>query len=520
MIKQLFHVNTIAYLYLIGFAGMVGSLPFSNVAMSVSSLWILGTWIIDITTRIAAPQLRQESIQRAPFKVFLWIATLFSIHVLFLWNTEDFSYAFRDLRIKLPLILFPVVVFTMTPVKFQFWKWIKWTYLVALSLAVIACIGNNVNLLTSAQVDGRDFSIFISHIRFGLMLNLGIAVVVQMILDKELKWFLGVLLSCLFVGFMLLTQSMTALVLMFVLATYILLYSIKKRLNPKARKGLITAAVLAGICTIAFVTNVIDTRYKSDTSEPESTDLSCEKNIHFYENGHRVYCNYDDISLEQAWNKRSDIKYRETNSSGGGIRSTLMRYLSSKGYLKTGAEVDALKNEEIKLIESGRTSAANYNFLHQRLDQLLFEYDALRSGSNPSGKSFAQRFEFWRNAMNIIKKNAVFGVGTGDVKHAFDQEYELSNSTLSEEYRLRAHNQILTFWVAFGLLGLVLLPITLYLCFKNREYSNTLVSAAFLIIVFLSFLTEDTLETQAGVSFFAVWISLFFLLPKEAPAND
>ncbi|MGB0425101.1 MAG: hypothetical protein ACPGED_12290, partial [Flavobacteriales bacterium] len=188
MIKKLLHVDTISYLYLIGFVGMVCSLPFSNVAMSVSSLWILGTWIIDISTRLSIKGLRSEEVRRTPISLFFWVAALFLIHVVFLWNTEDFSYAFRDIRIKLPLILFPVVVFTMSPVKFQLWKWIKWGYLGALSLAVVLCLACNAELVNAHQLDGRNFSIFISHIRFGLMLNLGIAIAVQMILDKDMKW--------------------------------------------------------------------------------------------------------------------------------------------------------------------------------------------------------------------------------------------------------------------------------------------------------------------------------------------
>lgn len=499
---------------------MVCSLPFSNVAMSVSSLWILGTWIIDISTRLSIKGLRSEEVRRTPISLFFWVAALFLIHVVFLWNTEDFSYAFRDIRIKLPLILFPVVVFTMSPVKFQLWKWIKWGYLGALSLAVVLCLACNAELVNAHQLDGRNFSIFISHIRFGLMLNLGIAIAVQMILDKDMKWVFGVLFCSLFIGFMLMTQSMTALVLLFTITLYILLYSVKKRLSSTSRKALIATAAIALLGSSLFIAHVVDVRYNSSTPSYQSTDLSCEENIYFFENGHRVYCNYDDISLEQAWNKRSELKYREQNRAGGSIRSTLLRYLSSKSDLKTGEQVNDLSDEEIKLIEMGQTSSVRYSFLHQRIDQLLFEYDAIRSGSNPSGKSFAQRFEFWRVASNIISKNTLFGVGTGDVKQSFDQEYELSDSPLRKEYRLRAHNQFLTFWIAFGIVGLLLIPVSLWFCFKNRGHLNTVASTAFLIIVFLSFLTEDTLETQAGVSFFAVWVSLFFLLPKAALPSD
>ena len=418
------------------------------------------------------------------------------------------------------MILFPVVVFTMSPVKFKLWIWIKWGYLIALALAVLFCLSSNLEFISNHHVDGRSFSIFISHIRFGLMLNLGVALSIQMTFEKELKWFTSALLCALFISFMLITQSMTALVLMLILSIYILLYSVKKKLKTNTRKVLIGIAGIGLVSASLFIAHVVHVRYKINTPPLRDSSLSCEENIHFFENGHRVYCNYNDISLEEAWNKRSDLKYRSLNSDGGGMRSTILRYLSSKGDVKTGAQIDALEDSEIELIENGQTSSVRYNFLHQRIDQLLFEYDAICSGSNPSGKSFAQRFEFWRIAGKIIKDNPILGVGTGDVQKEFDAEYERSNSRLSKEFRLRAHNQFLTFWIAFGILGLAVLPCSLWICFKNRGHNNTLVSTAFLIIVFLSFLTEDTLETQAGVSFFSVWISLFFLLPKVFPQTD
>jgi hypothetical protein len=66
--------------------------------------------------------------------------------------------------------------------------------------------------------------------------------------------------------------------------------------------------------------------------------------------------------------------------------------------------------------------------------------------------------------------------------------------------------------VAFGLTGLVFfLLILAYLIFcgvKNRDFLYLSFAAAALI----SMITEDTLETQAGVTFFTLFTCLFLLV--------
>jgi len=91
------------------------------------------------------------------------------------------------------------------------------------------------------------------------------------------------------------------------------------------------------------------------------------------------------------------------------------------------------------------------------------------------------------------------------------------NSPLSKDSRLRAHNQYLSIAVAFGIVGLVWFLITLFypifLCGKSKSY----LYVSFLLIAIVSFLTEDTLETQAGVTFYAFFNSflLFIYSPKK-----
>lgn len=85
---------------------------------------------------------------------------------------------------------------------------------------------------------------------------------------------------------------------------------------------------------------------------------------------------------------------------------------------------------------------------------------------------------------------------------------------------MRSHNQYLSIGVAFGIVGLIWFLITLFypmfLQGKNVDY----LYVTFLLIAVISFLTEDTLETQAGVTFYAFFNSFFLLITKRNKAQN
>jgi hypothetical protein len=237
------------------------------------------------------------------------------------------------------------------------------------------------------------------------------------------------------------------------------------------------------------------------------------------ENGHYIWINFCNQELEEEWNKRSTIKISEKDLKGNNIYYTLVRFLASKGLRKDADAVNSLSEEEVKAIEKG---VVNVNYqdiasIEGRLHEIAWELDVYKNTGDPNGHSLTQRFEFWKTALAIIKQHPIIGVGTGDIQNAFDVQYEKMNSPLLKESRLRAHNQYLSITVAFGIAGLIWFLITLfypmYLCEKKRNY----LYVTFLLIAIVSFLTEDTLETQAGVTFFAFFNSflLFIFSPKK-----
>ena len=164
-------------------------------------------------------------------------------------------------------------------------------------------------------------------------------------------------------------------------------------------------------------------------------------------------------------------------------------------------------------IEQGK---ANYIYgkkwsFYAKVYEILWQIDVYRKGGNPSGHSVTQRILYFQAAFGIISENILFGVGTGDVVNSYKEYYNRSGSSLSNPWRLRAHNQFLTFLLTYGIFGFLWIIISLlypvFLEGKLRDYFLWM----FLMIGLFSMLNEDTLETHTGISFFAFFYALFLL---------
>ena len=227
------------------------------------------------------------------------------------------------------------------------------------------------------------------------------------------------------------------------------------------------------------------------------------------ENGVYLWRYIQKKELKKEWRRRSDVSIDSTNLKGNKIYHTLIRFLSSKGLTKDSVGLSQLIDAEIRGIENGVPNVYYLNHLpiQNRVYSTLYELQIYREFNYAEGFSLAMRLEFWKTAWRIVKKQPVWGVGTGDVQDAFALQYHIDDSSLSEKNR-RAHNQFLTILLTFGIFGLIYF--LYYLIVPLIKVENPFYPIFFLI-VFLSFFTEDTLETQAGVTFFAYFNSLFAL---------
>jgi O-antigen ligase len=479
-------------------------MPLGEFIMSIGSIALFLNWILEGKFKEKISVLKHN-------KPAVAILIIFALHLLGLLWTHDFNYAFRDLKVKLPILIFPLVfgstrVFSRQEIVKLFIVFVSATLISTLiSVGVyIKSIYENT-LLTS----NRDISIFISHIRLSLMVVLSVVGMFYFLKQKELKAINVAFASIYFLVFLALLQSLTGWLLMLVfIGIYPLLWG---KLN--ARNGVLTA-VFFSIVIICLAT-LSKPSYRSyfvplETEFPLFTE---QGNAYAHnlqskqlENGHYVWRNICDKELQDEWIKRSDISLADIDKKGQPIKATLIRYLTSMQLKKDAIGVKTLTELDIENIESGQATKQLRNGLLQRVHEFFFEMAALRDGQNPSNNSVGQRFFAWDLAADIIKKNLIIGVGTGDVANEFSFAYEQSDKVITKQ--IRAHNQYLTLLVAFGLLGVIPILIFFYLMLNKAAMHNGLKWLFYTIILF-SFMFEDTLETQAGVTFFAFFAGLF-----------
>ncbi len=508
------------YLQFIGFAIVIAALPLSNFFMSFGSFWLVGAWLLQVITDIV----RKESLS-ARFKRFasnksaLLLTGLYLLPLIGLLWTSDFNYAFWDLRMKLPILFMPLILFTINPMSARAFRALLGIFIASLVFAVFWCLLIYWQINPGPYSDVRDISVFISHIRFSLLLVLGLCIVYYEAWNRSGGKVLCFLLTVCFVYFLTVIGSITGFIVLSAVAAWWLLMQVFKA------KGIwrivsLSLLLLVPAITVFWFYKKVDSYFtvepidwnKLETHSTRGEAYHHNGHYPLVEQGHYVYTYIAPTELREAWFERSGISLDSTDARGQTIEGTLIRYLASKGLRKDFDGVYQLTNNDIKAIVDGHVDydEINMNALEMRMDDILFEYSSYRIDGNPSGHSVFQRFEFWKAAWGIIKEQPVIGVGTGDVKSAYTVQYDQMNSKLDMNHRLRGHNQYLTMWVTYGVLGFLFFIVVIFYPLFDGARKDKLFTA-FTIIAALSFLTEDTLETQAGVMFF-VFFFLFLQL--------
>lgn len=496
-------------------------MPLSKFLMSLSQIILFCNWILE-------GGLKNKLIAFKNNKAALIVSSIIILHLIGLLYTSDFVYAFKDIRIKLPLLILPLILSTSKPLSQKTIHAILQFFVAAIIAGTLISILILSGIIHRELVDIRSVSIFISHIRFALLICVAIFISGFFLFQSSKSTFrlIWALIILWLITFLIIIESITGLAALcfavLVISGYIVFTS---KIKLFKYFGLLMV-LLIGIF-VFYISNQINRGIpkaeKMDFSKLEQTtsngnQYQHEVNSKLTENGHYVWIYFCNKELEEEWNKRSEIKISEKDLKGNNIHFTLVRFLTSKGLRKDGDAVNSLSEKEIKAIEKGvaNVNYQNISSLDGRLHEIAWELDLYRTTGDPNGHSLTQRFEFWKAAIGIIKEHVVFGVGTGDIQKAFEAQYDKTNSPLFKEWRLRSHNQYLSIAVAFGVFGLIWFLITLFypmfLQGKNRDY----LYVSFLIIVLVSFLTEDTLETQAGVTFYAFFNSfLLFVFRKK-----
>ena len=505
-------------IYFFGLFLMVVALPLSKFVMSVAQLGIVFFWLID-------PKILQKFKAFFKNRAAVIVVSLFLLHVLGLLWTTDFDYAVKDLRTKIPILALPIIIATSPKLnKKQF----HFLIIIFIAANVIGSFFSIRELLTKDIIEIRKASIFISHIRFGLNICVaifaGVFLIIKGAYPNYIKAFILLAVTWLLV-FLVIIELMTGLIVVFIVATILMVKWVFIQKNLTARLTLI--AVLIGVPIVLFVyirSIYIETLPKEELNIAKLDKATDRGNIYYIdtnnlivENGYYVGVYIQNDELREAWNERSKYDFDGQDSLGQVLKYTLYRFLTSKGLRKDYNGVQKLSNEEVWAVEKGIANIDQMaeSSIRTRIKTIFWEIQVYYKQGYFSGHSVTQRIEFWHASLRIIGKHFWFGTGTGDIDQAFKTEYDEMNTSLTQKVRWRSHNQYLSIFVAFGISGFLVFIFVLLAPGLITGMFGDYFYAVFMMILFLSMLTEDTLESQAGVTFYAFLTSFFLFARKD-----
>jgi len=512
------------YIFLCALLLMAIALPFSLFLMSLSQFILIANWIL-------------EGDYRNKLKMFIsnknaiLISCIFLLLIPGIFYSNDIQEALKQSRINLPFLILPFILSTSQHLrKGELFK-VFLIYILSVLAASLWCAFVGLPAWLNGKLsDIREMSLFISHIRFSMMIAFAALLSIWLLrnakkpISNGIKYTL-MLSFILLIIFLFILQSVTGIGIFLFISIFYFSKYLLTRFNVFRFAGFIL--VLTGVSFFIFRSaNNSLLEYNSPKQvASEIKELNTKKGNPYthdcsvVENGNFVLAYISEKEIKETWKKRSKISIDSLDGKGNPIYFTIIRYLNSKDLHKDEEGINQLTERDIRFIENG---IANYNYtgfwgIKMRFYQFLWELDFYkRGGNNGSGYTILMKKEFWKNTLAIIKEHPFIGVGTGDAKLATQEQYQKSNSWLEEKWQLTAHNYYLYIALIAGIPGLFVFLISFfYPVFSNRNYTYFPLSALVLIAA-IAMLTEDLFTTQAGVSFVAYFYSLFlFSRSKE-----
>jgi hypothetical protein len=499
------------FLFLFGILSLAFGMMIGTVPTSVPQIILFANWLLEADFLRKWKQLRGNTI-------FWALSSLFLIHLAGLIHTEDINAGLNDVRTKMPLMFLPMLLLTSRPLSRREFHGLMYCFLAGCFVNTLWCLIYSFIINTSGQL--RNASRFMSHIRLGLYLNIAIAACVYfMTIVKPASRILFGILILYFISIFIILGLASGLV-NFIILSLVGFYLVMTRQKTVVKFAFSLVLIALAVLITLYVRKVNEEQVilkAGPQNEIQERSSSGRGYLHFdidgqKENGNYTLINIQPEELQNSWNHdfpQDTFSYSPAVNLGR--FEVLVRYMASKGINKDSAGYASLTDEDKFNIRNDITNFQypSWDLLRKRTYELVNEYNEFKNGKNVNGHSLSMRFYFWKASLHVIKNNPLTGVGTGDVQHALNNAYAETNSPLEVEWYKRPHNQFITVMVALGICGLLVFVFSLsYPIFRLFKKLHVLY-LPFFILAIISFLMEDTLETQAGLTFYAFFNSIF-----------
>lgn len=458
-------------------------------------VWVLlgANWILEGRWREKWQMARESRLLQA------FVAFYLLLLVGMLW-TENQPFGWSLLQVKLPLLCVPLVLLTTRPPEGRARHAILWAY--AATVLVVSGIGL-VRMLTIPDLPYRDAVPYISHIRFALnccmvvYLCLGVAARRS---SRPLQRLTALLTALWMLAFVLLLHSYTAIAILVVVSLAVML-------AYRRHWPLIALWVLlVGGFALAVGYETYNYYRMSPLALKPLRPLTENGNRYLHardgiiENGNYVNDYVCPEELRSQWERRSTLPYDSATAAGYTVEPTLVRYLNSLGLTKDSAGVAALTDAQVDAVERGVANAVyeEGNPLRKMVYVMLLEREYYVHTHTVAGFTMLQRLELWDATLGVIADHPWIGVGTGDVVDAMQQQLVERHSDLAGR-GMRSHNQYLGLLAALGIAGFAIIMFMFVRAMLRRHRRATALMLAWTLTVVISMLTEDTLDTLAGI---------------------
>ncbi|MBN2480774.1 MAG: O-antigen ligase family protein [Bacteroidales bacterium] len=517
------------FIFEFGMAALACCLPLSPYLLSISQFLLAANWLAEGDFKRKLDLLRRQP-------SVLLFASLFLVYCIGFFFSENSMHALNKIKNTLPVLLLPLVIGTSKGFSVNFLKTLLLLFACSVTCAAVVNAIFYLQHLNAGTDDPGRMSVFMSHIRFSLLVNMAIFILISLIYSgcykiKNFEKIIYAILAASLSVFLFFLGSLTGIVIFVLLVIFSLAYAVIKVRRSLVKTILLFTVVIFLSLLIISPARMYHNNFHADPVSMEVLDIKTANGNYYdhrtepfiLENGNLINIYICEDELKKEWNHVSNIRYDSLDHKGQQISYTLRRYMTSMGLRKDSSGVRQLTTTDILAIENGVT---NYRFnessaLFERLYATLWEIDVYRKTGYVQNHSFTQRLEFLKTALSLAGKNILFGVGSGDVEQEMLEEARKKNALFESGWEGKPHNQLVFFLIAFGVAGFAWILFSwIFPVVREKTYRNYLL-IIFLIISFVSMMSMETLESYDSIVFFAFFYSLFvFGKIKTGGIND
>lgn len=502
MLNRFFGNNTHTSLHVLGLCGVAFGTPLNKVVMSISMMFLILNLLLEADFNTYWKNIKTN-------RVFHMILLFFLFSLIGLLWTSNFSYALHDFRVKLPLLVITTALTVKPVINRKHLNIILIAFITSTLLVSFINFGMYQNWLGHRVYDDiRGMSLFSSHVRYALTVSFSIGIL-MFFLFEHTKYWIPLLILIIWLSFYTYySQVITGYITLCGVFAVFLVFKLWRK-----NRILISSIILTFIGVITFFLIWLFTPIHIDISDYKDLPRQTAKG-EYYTNHYNVvspitekpiYILVCEPELRSDWPKYSKIHFDSLDLKGQPIKSTIIRYLSSKDFPKDAEGLSKLSTEDIRSIEKGEASYIKTGIM-ARVYGVKFQ---LNNVADPNNHSLLERIEFWKAGFRILSKNYILGVGTGDTNDAFLEAYKNSNTLLILENQKRSHNMYLSVFLTLGIIGFALFMMIQIRFIQLNIRKKDVLALSFIVIILLSFLIEDTLETQTGITFYSLFLGLF-----------